>query len=121
MSWIDVSSAGLSPVANGRDAFLLTAGLNLPVYRKRLDSSVRSAEAKAVSSAREYDSLRDGTLEEVTDLFAQAKSQQDMLQLFREDILPKARPDAGGFQPRIQRRRGRLFAVDRQLAAVAPL
>lgn len=90
-SWIDVGDAGLSPVANGRDAFLLTAGVNLPVYRKRLESSVRSAEAKAVSSAREYDSLRDGTLEEVTDLFAQAKSQQEMLMLFQGVILPKAR------------------------------
>ena len=91
MSWIDVSSAGLSPISNGRDAFLLTAGVNLPIYGKRLDSSVRSAEAKAVSSAREYDALRDGTLEEVTDLFAQAKSQQAMLILFQEDILPKSR------------------------------
>ena len=90
-SWIDVASAGISPVANGRDAFLLTAGVNLPVYHKRLDSSVRSAEAKAVSTVRQYDSLRDGTLEEVTDLFAQAQSQQDLLTLFREDILPKAR------------------------------
>jgi outer membrane protein TolC len=91
MSWIDVSNAGISPVANGRDSFLLTAGFNLPVYRKRLDSSVRSAEAKAVASAREYDSFRDGTLEEVTDLFAQARSQQELLVLFRQDILPKAR------------------------------
>jgi outer membrane protein TolC len=90
LTWIDVASAGLSPVANGRDTFLLTAGVNLPIYRKRLDSSVRSAEAKAVSTAREYDALRDATLEEVTDLFAQARSQQDLLRLFREDILPKA-------------------------------
>lgn len=90
-TWIDVASVGLSRAANGADAFLLTAGINLPVYRKRLDSAVRSAEAKAVSSAREYDSLRDGTLEEVMDLFAQAKSQQDLLTLFREDILPRAR------------------------------
>ena len=90
-SWIDVANGGLSPVANGRDAFLLTTGFNLPVYRRRLDSSLRSAEAKVASSAREYDSLRDGTLEEVTDLFAQARSQQDMLTLFREDILPKTR------------------------------
>lgn len=90
LSWIDVGSKGLSPIANGRDAVLLTAGVNLPVYRKRLNSSVRSAEANAISSAREYDSLRDGTLEEVTDLFAQAKSQQDMLTLFREAILPTA-------------------------------
>ncbi|HAH47846.1 TolC family protein [Gimesia sp.] len=90
-TWIDVGSTGVSPVANGNDSFLITAGINLPVYRKKLDSAVRSAEAKAVSTARSYDSLKDETLEEVADLFAQAKSQQDLLILFREDILPKAR------------------------------
>lgn len=91
LSWIDVADTGLSPVTNGRDSFLLSAGVNLPIYRKRLDSSVRSAEAKVVSTVREYDSLRDGTLEEVTDLLAQAHSQEELLILFREDILPKAR------------------------------
>jgi outer membrane protein TolC len=91
MSWIDVADAGISPVSNGRDAFLVTAGVNLPIYRKRLNSNVRSAEAKAVATAREYDALRDTTLEQVLDLFAQAQSQQDLLKLFEEDILPKAR------------------------------
>lgn len=91
VSWIDVSQSGISRVADGQDALMLSAGVNLPVYHKRLDASVRSAEAQAVSSARQYDSLRDGTLEEVADLFARARSQQDMLVLFREDILPKAR------------------------------
>jgi len=91
MSWIDVADAGISPVSNGRDAFLVTAGVNLPIYRKRLNSNVRSAEAKAVATAREYDALRDATLEQVLDLFAQAQSQQDLLKLFEEDILPKAR------------------------------
>ena len=90
-TWIDVASAGISPVSNGNDAFLITAGVNLPIYRKRLDSAVRSAEAKAVSTARAYDSLRDTTLEEVMDLFVKAQSQQDLLVLFREDILPPSR------------------------------
>ncbi len=90
-TWIDIASAGISPVANGRDAVLLTAGFNLPVYRKRLDSSVKSAEAKAVSTARSYDSMRDATLEEVMDLFTQVESQRDLLTLFQDDILPKAR------------------------------
>lgn len=90
-TWIDVSSAGISGVSNGRDSFLIGANFNVPIYRKRLDSSVRSAEAKAVSSARQYDSLRDATLEEVMDLFVQIQSQRDLLTLFREDILPKAR------------------------------
>ncbi|QDV73787.1 TolC family protein [Botrimarina mediterranea] len=90
-TWIDTASAGISPVANGQDAVLLTAGVNLPIYRKRLDSAVRSAEASAVATARDYDALRDATLEQVADLFAKARSQQDLLLLFREDILPKAR------------------------------
>jgi outer membrane protein TolC len=91
MSWIDTASAGISPVANGRDAVLLTAGFNLPVYHTRLDASVRSAEAEAVATARQYDALRDMTLEQVTDLFAQARSQQELVELFDQDILPKAR------------------------------
>ena len=90
-TWIDVAGSGVSPVANGRDSFLIIAGVIVPIYRKRLDSSVRSAEAKAVSTARVYDSLRDSTLEEVMDLFAKAQSQRDLSILFREDILPKAR------------------------------
>lgn len=90
-TWISIADAGVSPVANGRDAFLVNFGMNLPVYRKRLDSTVRSAEATVVSTARKYDSLRDGTLARVTDLFAQAQSQNKLLRLFDQDILPKAR------------------------------
>lgn len=89
-AWIDVADAGLAASSNGQDALLLTAGMNLPIYRKRLDSSVRSAEAAAVASAQRYDSLRDATLEEVTELFAQAESHAEMLTLFTDDILPKA-------------------------------
>lgn len=90
-TWIDTATAGISPVSNGDDSVLLTAGVNLPIYRKRLDSAVRSAEANAVAAARDYDALRDTTLEQVADLFAKARSQQELLVLFREDILPKAR------------------------------
>lgn len=91
LSWIDVASSGISPVANGRDSVLLSAGVNLPIYRKRLDSAVRSAEASAVAAARNYDAMRDETLEQVTDLFARVESQRQLLELFSEDILPTAR------------------------------
>ena len=89
-TWIDTSSAGISPVANGRDPVLLGLSMNLPIYRNRLDAGVREAEARSVASARRYDSLRDQTLEEVKDLFAQVTSQRELLQLFVDDIIPKA-------------------------------
>ncbi|MCA9124506.1 MAG: TolC family protein [Planctomycetaceae bacterium] len=90
MTWIDTSSAGISPIANGNDSFLLGATVNLPIYKTRLEAGVREAETRAVASARQYDSLKDATMEDVKDLFAQATSQEELLQLFREDIIPKA-------------------------------
>ena len=90
MTWIETSSGGISPVSNGRDALLLSAGVNLPVYKKRLAAAVREAEATALSNARDYDSLKDETMRQIKDLFSQVESQQALLQLFTEDILPKA-------------------------------
>jgi outer membrane protein TolC len=64
---------------------------NLPIYRQRLHAAVREAQAEVVAGAREYDAMRDEALESVKDQFALAQSQQEMLHLFRNDILPKAR------------------------------
>jgi cobalt-zinc-cadmium efflux system outer membrane protein len=90
VTWIGTSASGLSPVANGRDPVLLGLSINVPLYHKRLDAGVREAEARACSSARVYDSLRDRTTEEVKDLFVQATSQQELIELFRDEIIPKA-------------------------------
>ncbi len=90
-TWVDIASAGLSPVANGRDAFLLNVGVNLPIYRQRISAQVREAEATAIAAARQYDSLRDRTLESVKDLYTKASSQQQLLQLFQDEIIPKTR------------------------------
>lgn len=89
-TWIATGSGGLSPVSNGRDAFLVGVNVNVPIYRKRLDAAVREAEAQVVASARQYDSLRDRTAKEVKDLFEQARSQRDLVELFAQKILPKA-------------------------------
>lgn len=90
LTWIDTATAGISPVANGRDAVLLGVGFNVPLYRKRIEAGVREAEAQTVADTRRYDSLKDRTQEQVKDLFVRAQSQQKLLQLFREDIIPKA-------------------------------
>ncbi len=90
LTWIDTATAGISPVANGRDSVLLGVGFNMPIYRKRLEAGVREAEAQTVADTRRYDSLKDRTEEQVKDLFVRVQSQEELLQLFREDIIPKA-------------------------------
>ena len=89
-NWIATSTDGISPVANGDDSLLLTLGMNLPIYKKRIDHGVREAKTRALAEARGYDALKDETMESVADLFAKITSLQETLALFRDDIIPKS-------------------------------
>lgn len=88
-NWISTDAEGLSPVANGDDSFMLSLGMNLPIYRNRLDAASREAQNNAIAAARGYDRLKDETQMEVADLFAKIQSQRETLRLFRDDIIPK--------------------------------
>lgn len=90
-SWGGVTTNGAVAVAaDGTDFAQFGLMANVPIYRKRLQAGVREAESKTVASAREYDSLRDRTQQEVKDLFVQAKAQEELLRLFIDDIVPTA-------------------------------
>ncbi len=92
VDWAEMTrSRAMAPTADGLDDVGIGMMVNVPIYRKRLDAKVREAEAQAVASAREYDALRDQTMEQVKDLYAQAASRHELIRLFRDDILPKSR------------------------------
>lgn len=89
-AWVGIGDSGISPVSTGNDAVLLNVSMNLPVYGKRMEAKIRSAEAQAVSSARNYDNLRDETLRVVYDEFTRLESQRELIHLLRSEIVPKA-------------------------------
>lgn len=91
MGWQGMTTnRALAPTADGIDNITMGLMANVPIYWNRLDAGVREARAKAVASARDFDAMRDETEAEVRDLFAQATSQQELLVLFRDSIIPKA-------------------------------
>lgn len=91
LSWIDVADHGQSPVANGQDALMLTAGFRFPIRQERIRAAVAAAEADTAAAARTRDALRQSTEADVQDLFQQAQSLQQMLQIDREEMIPRAR------------------------------
>jgi len=91
VEWMGMTTRGaIAPSANGEPNVGVGMMVNVPLYRKRLDAGVREAEARTVASARQYDSMRDQTVQEVKDLFVQATSQYELIKLFHDDIIPKA-------------------------------
>lgn len=90
LNWYEIGSSGISPLASGRDAYSLSVGVNLPIYRKRLDAAVREARYKTISSARRYAAARDEVRSEVQVLYAQFIEQHKILAILEKEILPRA-------------------------------
>ena len=89
-NWYEIGPAGLSPVANGRDAYALGVGVNLPIYRNRLDAAVREAQCRTAASRRRYEAARDRVHTEVQTLYAQFTEHHQVLAILQKDILPQA-------------------------------
>lgn len=89
MNWISTANNGISPVANGNDAFMLSIGMNLPVYRNRIDEKIRQAQTNTLAGMQKYERLKDEKASSVTDLVVQYKTDSANLKLFQEDIIPK--------------------------------
>jgi len=85
-----MGSNGLSPVSNGRDAFSIGVGVNLPIQRQRLDAAVREAENELSATARRYDAARDQFQTEIETLLAQFREHHRTLEILEIDIVPRA-------------------------------
>jgi len=90
-NWHAIGPTGLSPVANGDDAYSLMVGVNLPVYHQKLDAGVREAQFKAARTSQLYDAAWDELRAEVQTLHAQAIEHDRIVKILDDDIVPKAK------------------------------
>jgi outer membrane protein TolC len=89
-NWYEMGAGGLSPVSNGRDAFSVGVGVNLPIYRQRLNAAVREAENQLCATARRYDAVRDQFQTEIETLHSQYREHSRTSKILESDILPRA-------------------------------
>jgi cobalt-zinc-cadmium efflux system outer membrane protein len=78
-----------SDMADDRDNLGFIIGFTLPIYRAKLDASLREAEAKAMADAKRYEAARDETGRLVAELLAKAKSRRDIVLLLRGTVVPR--------------------------------
>lgn len=90
LNWFEIGPTGLSPVANGRDAYSLGVGVNLPIYRNRLDAAVREAQNQTAQSTRRYAAACDQFRADVQSLYAQFAEHHQVLAILETEIVPRA-------------------------------
>jgi outer membrane protein TolC len=83
------ANRALATEADGADTVSTGLSMNVPIYRQRLEAAVREAEAQVAETARRYDELKDQTQRDVKQLVSEAASQQQLVELLSESIIPK--------------------------------
>jgi outer membrane protein, heavy metal efflux system len=69
----------------------LFVAFNLPVYRDKYRAGVCEAEQRTLADAKIYEAQRDETASEIQDFVVQVKTQQGVLSLLRDGILPRSK------------------------------
>ena len=76
--------------ASGQPNVGLFVGFNLPVNRAKYRAGVGEAKERTLADAKLYEAQRDETYSEIYDFMTQARVQQNVLNLLRDGILPRA-------------------------------
>jgi cobalt-zinc-cadmium efflux system outer membrane protein len=93
VTYMDMTKANaVTPTtASGSPNVGLFVGFNLPVYHKKYKAGVHEAQERALADAKLYEAQQDETNSDIKDFLTQAKVQQNVLNLLRDGILPRAR------------------------------
>jgi outer membrane protein TolC len=77
--------------ASGSPNVGLFVGFNLPVHQRKYRAGVCEAQERALADAKLYEAQQDEAYSEIQDFLVQARVQQNVLGLLREQILPRTR------------------------------
>ena len=88
---MEKTNAETPRTASGFPNVGLFVAFNLPVYRSKYQAGVCEAKERAIADTKLYEAQLDETQSEIADLLTQAKVQQNVLGLLRDQILPRTR------------------------------
>ena len=87
---MEKTNAVTPKTASGFPNVGLFVGFNLPVNRAKYRAGIGEAQERTLADAKLYEAQRDETYSEIHDFMTQARVQQNVLNLLRDSILPRA-------------------------------
>ncbi|MFQ5798961.1 MAG: TolC family protein, partial [Bacteroidota bacterium] len=75
---------------NGKDAWSINAGINLPIWLGRRNAAVDEAQAMLLSNRENYENLKNEVEAEIKDIFARLKTAERTVNLYAQQLIPDA-------------------------------
>jgi outer membrane protein TolC len=90
LRYIDIQPADLGPTMTGRDALVLSFGVNVPLWRDKQRAQVEEAKLEARRAETQLEALRLEIQTRLKTLRQQLQRQQRQLALLQDRLIPQA-------------------------------
>ncbi len=90
VDYIDIGAGATNNPKDGRNSWMASVGINIPIWRKKLRASVAEAATKLKASQDSYNNIENVTLSQVNEFFFEVKTAQEQVELYRYSLLPQA-------------------------------
>lgn len=88
--YIDVGAGTTTNPNDGRNSWMASIGINIPIWQGRLRASEAEAAIKIEASQEGYKNIENETLSRVNELFFEAKTAAEEVNLYKYSLLPQA-------------------------------
>lgn len=89
-NYIQVGKRTLDVEDNGKDAFSVVVGINIPIWQGKLSSQAKSALETVQAQNSEYQNILNQSLFEVKDNYFKIQTARETIDLYKKALIPQA-------------------------------
>ncbi len=90
VDYIDIGGGSTTNIKDGRNSWMASIGINIPVWRAKLHAAEAEAVISLKASKDRFKDVENVTLSQVNELFFEVKTAQDQFELYKYSLLPQA-------------------------------
>lgn len=88
--YIDIGGGTTTHLKDGRNAWMGSIGISIPIWRKKLHAAEVEAALQLKASQENYTDIKNETLSRVNELYHEVKTDEEQINLYRYSLLPQA-------------------------------
>jgi len=88
--YIDIGGGTTTNIKDGRNSWMASVGINIPIWRKKLHAAEAEAATKLKASQDSYKNVQNETLSRVNELFFEVETVSEQVNLYKYSLLPQA-------------------------------
>ena len=90
VDYIDIGGGTTTHTLDGRNSWMASIGINIPLWRKKLHAAKTEAALKIKASEDYYKNVENETTSRINELFFEIKTAQEQVDLYKYSLLPQA-------------------------------